>query len=391
MEEGVLLSQHPVGSVEEARERSAMGLSRQLEVERSNNAPHPKFGGSAGYPLSFRRDVLNSVDVLGLKTAAGVFGVSVRSIKRWEERIGPFRKTGNKQREVITADDQFLLVTCLTIFPRATADNAASFIYTNGGKAYSRQAIYKRLKELKFSRKRASLESYEAYTPVNRMKAEIFWTHPARYGIAGVPRFRLLDADETHFDLKSTASHYGYAPGPIRVRDTAHYKRGESTVNLIMAIEPGNADLPGHVPGSTQRPRKWFKITTGTVDEQVFAEFVEEVCSDIEESPASWETDKERIFLWDNLAAHKTPLVTSTLEDRDSDHTFFSICRPPYQPKWAPIEYIFCQISTELRRMVRKSWTKENLTDALYGIILSLGWDGSFDSTFRHCGYRRNY
>jgi transposase len=362
-----------------------------LKVSRSDNKPHPKLGGSAGYPLSFRKDVLKAVEDLGMKTAAAVFGVSIKSVRRWEQRIEPFRQTGNKQRVNLVREDQILLAICMSIYPRSTADDVASFIIANGGQAYSRQAIYKRLKELKYKRKKASLESHDAYTPVNREKALIFWTHPARAGVAGVPRFRLIDVDETHFDLKCTASKYGYAPGPVRVRDTAHFKRGESMVNLILAIEPGNADLPDHVHGSTARPRKWFKITTGTVDEQVFAEFVDEICSDIEESPASHQTDRERIFLWDNLAAHKTPLVQSTTENREGDHTFFSICRPPYQPKWAPIEYIFCQISTELRRRVRRTWTKENLTDALYDIIIPLGWDGSFDRTFRHCGYRRNY
>jgi transposase len=391
MEESEDEHQHPVGSVKEARWRAARGLSRELQQERSEIAPHPKSGGSAGYPMSFRVDVMNSVDVVGIKATSQVYGVSRRTIKRWAERIVPFRQTGNKQKLVLTADDQILLTLCYTIYPRSSADNAAAFIFANGGEAYPRQAIYRRLKEMKLKRKKGSVESYDAYTEVNRMKAEIFWTQPPRAGIAGVPRFRLIDIDETHFDLKSTASKYGYALGPVRVRDTAHFKRGDTAINVILAVEPGNANLPDHVLGSVYHPRKWFRITTKTVDDQVFADFVDEICKDIEENPVSHDTDKERIFMWDNLAAHKTPLVLSTMENRETDHVFHSICRPPYQPKFAPIEYIFCQLSTELRRRVKQRWTKENLRDEVHNIILALGWDGSIDRTFRHCGYKRNY
>jgi transposase len=383
--------QHPVGSVEEAKWRSRMGLSRLLEQERSRNAPHPKFGGSAGYPLSFRRDVLEMVDKMGVNAASVMSGVSVRTIRRWERRAVPYRMTGNKKREVLTEDDQYLLTFCLTIYPRASADDIACFILANGGEAYSRQAIYRRIKEVGFKRKKASIDSYGAYSPVNLMKAEIFWTHPPRAGVMGVPRYRFLDLDETHFSLKATSSLYGYAPGPVRVRDRGHYKRGDSTINVILAVEPGNGNLPDHVYGSIQKPRKWFRITTNTVDEQEFADFVNEICEDIEESPASYETDRERVFLWDNLAAHKTPLVKATLEQRESENTFYSILRPPYRPMWAPIEYIFCQISSELKRRVKQRWTKDILMEEVHNIILSLGWGGSTDRTFEHCGYKRNY
>jgi transposase len=384
--------QYPVGSAEEAKWRSAMGLSRELKMRRSSNAPHPKVGGSSGYPLSFRRDVLRMVDKIGTKGTAAKFGVSIRSIQRWVRRVEPYRATGNKQREVLTDLDQFLLTLCLNIYPRASADDIASFIVANGGDGHSRQTIYKRMKELGFNRKIASIEAFAAYTPENMLKAEIFWTHPPRAGVMGVPRYRLIDVDETHFNLKATSSRYGYALGPVRVRDRGHYQRGESSINVILAIEPGDGNLPDHVYGSIQNPRKWFRITTSTVDEQEFADFINEICEDIEESPASPDTDRERIFLWDNLSAHKTPLVRTTLEHRGQDRsTFYSIARPPYQPKWAPIEYIFCQIATELRKRVRQRWTKDNLMEAVHDIIMTLGWGGTFDRTFRHCGYYRNY
>ena len=367
--------------------RSASSLSRELQQSRTTIAHHPSKGGSTGYPVHQRLQILVYANIHSTKKACKVFDASRRSLARWRKRLIPFRSTGNKERSTLVGNDQYLLCLCLILFPRSRADQIAAFIYENGGEAYNRYEIYKRSKELNFSRKKASLEANEAYTPFNILRSEMFWSEPPRVGVNGVKRSKLLDVDETRFRLKEIEPKYGYALRPCRIRDTGHYKRGDQDVVLLMAIEPGNFDIPADQNGSTANPRSWWLLTDKNVDQHVFAKFIDSVCSNIEEYPL--DGDDERIFLWDNLSAHQTGIVSTTLEDRPTknEHKFISIPRPPYQPKWAPIEYIFCQVASALSRHVEKEWTNEIMKNELHDILMGLGKDGKFNRTFAHCGY----
>ena len=97
--------------------------------------------------------------------------------------------------------------------------------------------------------------------------------------------------------------------------------------------------------------------------------------------------DMERIIIWDNLRAHKTPFVTTIIEDRASDNNFSSVDRPPYYPKIAPIEYIFCELAAELGRWYTQEWTMVDLRRNIVDIVRNIGRDGRLHSTFIHCGY----
>jgi transposase len=369
-----------------AEERSKAGYTRELKQDRSDhiNRDPPK-KGSQGYSVWFRSRVLAYKEATSLKEAAAAYQVSEASVCRWGQRLIPYRKTGNKQRCALTRDDQILLAMGIYIYPSATADELACFIFSNGGEVYERNAIYKRLQELGISRKRASYEAQGAYTTRNLVKASLFWGQPPRLGIVGIPRYRFLDIDEAGFCLKSLKTNYGWAPKPVRVREIHHYSRHTEKLNLILAIEPGNPRIAPHERGSIQNPRKWWQITDRSVDQFVFADFINDICNDIERNPT--ESDDERVFLWDNLSAHLTPVVTNTLEHRPSRHNFYSIARPAYQPKWAPIEYVFCQISNDLTSKVLAGWDTDTLREELHNLLLHLGDDYVFNRTFAHCGY----
>ena len=72
-----------------------------------------------------------------------------------------------------------------------------------------------------------------------------------------------IDIDETGFYLKSCVKNYGRSHKTIRVKYPSHYSRAEPKVNLIMAVEPGNNNLPPHVLGSTHRTCRWVYIFPG--------------------------------------------------------------------------------------------------------------------------------
>ena len=146
-------------SSHEAIHRSRAGLSRESNP-RTNNISHPSLGGSQGYPLYLRRDILYWESRYGIDFVVDRFLVSKSSVYRWKNRIEPLQQTGNIEREILTGNDQLILSIGLFLYPRMSNDELATFISANGGAiGLSRQAISNRLKDLDVTRKRASLEA----------------------------------------------------------------------------------------------------------------------------------------------------------------------------------------------------------------------------------------
>ena len=212
-------------------------------------------------------------------------------------------------------------------------------------------------------------------------------TLPPPLGVHGVPIHRMVDIDETAFYLKKCSGNYGRGHTTCRVRFHAHYRRNKAKLNVILAVESGNANIPAHLDGSIERPRKWFRLTVDNVDQFIFGNFINEILSDIEQRPLPGNYDDHKIIIWDNLRAHKTPFVTHIIEDRISQNIFESVDRPPYAPKLAPIEYFFCELSAELTRRCQRNWTMRDLRRECIDIIRILGRGGKLHSTFVHCGY----
>jgi DDE superfamily endonuclease len=205
--------------------------------------------------------------------------------------------------------------------------------------------------------------------------------------VFGIERKRLIDFDESGYELKCTNRSYGHCHSSIRVRKPGHYTKN-TKLTVIMAVEPGDPALPAGIWGSVEHPRRWFTVkdTAGTSAVE-FADFCELVCSDIESQPLP--VDSGRVFIWDNLSSHTSPLVYETVGARLNEVCKFDIVRrPPYQPKFGPIEYVFCELGARLRQLSKPDWTVEILRQAIQNIAASLGMDGSFDRTFQHCGYR---
>jgi len=89
-------------------------------------APHPCIGGG-GYDAWFCKDQL-------AKAQAGeVVNVSESSLRRWRERLHPYRQTRNKAREQVVGVNMINLVSFLRAWPEATLDKMAVFLYNEGG------------------------------------------------------------------------------------------------------------------------------------------------------------------------------------------------------------------------------------------------------------------
>jgi hypothetical protein len=244
------------------------------------------------------------------------------------------------------------------------------------------------MQRLDVTRKKASTEAFQAHTQENLFKEFLFWSQPLPLGVVGTPRYKLIDVDEFAFALEKLNRPYAYSISCYRVRKLGHYTRN-TKLTVIFAIEPGDPRLPAWMDGSIEKPRRWIRVVrvSGT-NATLFADFCDHVCSQIEANPIPL-TDDHRVFIWDNLGAHKSPIVSQTVEARGGPLRF-SICnRIPYQPKYGPIEYKICDLITQLRLKENQNWTTDGLETAILQVAATLGKNGdcNFDRTFEHCGY----
>ena len=94
--------------------------------------------------------------------------------------------------------------------------------------------------------------------------------------------------------------------------------------------------------------------------------------------------------MWDNLALCKTAYVTNKIHGRPTHNHFFSVDRPPYRPTMAPIEFVFCELASELSRRIKEHWTIDTLRLNIIDICSKIGRYGKFENTFVHCNYPYN-
>jgi transposase len=375
-----------------AKTRSKMGLSRELQVTRDSNVPHPARGGTRGYPLWYRSLCVQMCQALNWNYAAVAAQPQIApcedTLRAWcETRLQPFEMTGGRQRTEIVGVDLLQMCIFLTAYPEAKADQIAMHIINNGGGIYDRPTISRRMTDLELSKKRGSTEAYQAFLPHNIVRLQRFFTMPPPVGVFGQLRQKYIDFDECGVSLDGTNPTIGHAHTSVRVRKPGFYTK-DTKLTVICGVEPGDPTLPPHVTGSITRPRRWIRVNDFAGTNQVeFASFVDYVLTDIETNPVPNGNDDSRLLLWDNLAAHLTALVYQTVQGRPTPNVFEIVARPPYQPKYGPIEYIFCELGDELRRRSRPHWTINTLRQEIIQILSSIGHDGKLNNTFAHCGY----
>ena len=365
--------------------RSRAGQSRELN--RESNDQDPSKGGSRGYPLYQRIDMMEMLQANGrdFRALANSVKMCEQTLRNWDTRLIPYEMNGGSQKTLLTGMDQLLMVLFLTAYPDATADEIAIFIINNGGEVYTRPAISRRMNELKYTQKRASIEAYQAFLPRNILRKTQFWSLPPPLGVHGLLRKCLFDWDECGIEITRCNRKRGVAHISLRVRKRGHYTK-DRKFTVILCMEPGDPALPAAQFGSIQRPRRWFwiKDEAGTT-EQVFRECVDQVCQHVETSNLA--VDSHRVHLWDNLSSHLAPSIYNTVYGRLTPTHFDIVPRPPYMPKYGPTEYVFAELGGILQKNARPSWTQDDLRNNISQALSTVGMNGSFDRTFQHCGY----
>jgi len=305
----------------------------------------------------------------------------LRSIRRWNKRLIPYQMTGNKACRGLSGHHRLLLALFKKIYPQASHSQCALFIacHSRDEAVYKDREISKALTDMNMTRKKASTTAYQAFTPENLELHHRFWQHPAPSGIKGTPRRRLVDIDECAIELKDANQNYGHAVKGARVRKVGNYGRGKKKITLIMAIEAGDPDLDPEEEGSTTNPRIWHRLSTdaGTSTEN-YVDFLKH------DLFAFFKQDEpQRVIMHDNLSSHKSDEVVDAIYN--SGHEV--ICRVPYRPHEAPIEWAFDMFACELRRRWNVIKDETDLVRECLSILESKAGMGGFDFLFEDCGY----
>lgn len=345
------------------KRRRSLGLPR-VEGEARNVRPHPSRGGSQGYDVPHRMHILQLHDN-GFRNILGeprLLVASESSIYRWNRRLIPSEKNGNKLRLKIHGFDLFLLLFYRTVWPKSNADEVRCFIFQHSRypTIYSREDICKAEQNAGLSRKIGSTTAYQAFLPENVQRRWMFWNYPPPIGVQGVHINTLIDIDEAAISLLSVVRGSGKAFVNVRVGDIGPYTKGDK-FTMIAAVGPPNFRhmFIAKIPGTTA---------------EMFIEFIRNLL--LQFPPGT----PRKTFLFDNLASHFSDEVAYLIYE--SGHRF--IPRAAYYPADGPIEYIFNQVELGLRRNLYNVRTDDDLvacTRRVFGAVEGI------EETFRHCGY----
>eukprot|EP00536_Pseudo-nitzschia_multiseries_P003337 jgi/Psemu1/7534/gm1.7534_g len=216
----------------------------------------------------------------------------------------------------------------------AQLDEIAMYLYNNGIKLYSNQLISQRLKELQITNKKLSTKAFKAYSPANMRREFLFGTDGCQFVWLASPESILL----------------------MRVQTVGNYEKGQK-LTVMIAVEPaGDPELPADVTGMIAQPRQW-------VDTNI---------------------DDWRVFLWDNLSSHYSPIVYETVMGRVGLTRFGILPCLAYQPKYGPIKYVICQLLNHMKVNVLEELDLNQMEQHILDLAAAIG---PFNATFANCGY----
>ena len=96
-------------------------------------------------------------------------------------------------------------------------------------------------------------------------------------------------------------------------------------------------------------------------DQYIFGNFIDSILRLIEDAPTTGDVDNGRCILWDSISLHKTAYITQKIYGCTTNNRFIYIDCPQHCPEMVPIEYIFCELASELARRVQEVWTMKDM------------------------------
>ena len=298
------------------------------------------------------------------------------TVYRWRNRqqvlghIRKFRHTGNKRANVLRGSTLISLALWRVLWPRGTHHEANIWLFHSNGQLrfYQPSQISRAEDRLGLSTKRASSTARQALLPINRQLRFNYWYCPAPYGIANVPRCRIIDIDEAALFVESSCRSRGKARLQRRVREVGPYGHSEK-LNILTAI-------CGEDPTPANPARRWVDTwRDGGTTITKFLFFIRRILEDI--GPGT--EDNWYCFTMDNLTSHRNILVLQMI------HAAGHVCvfRAPYYPVDSPIEHVFNTVQVALTLAMYRMNTPADVRREFLACMRSIN---SFARYFVHVG-----
>jgi hypothetical protein len=281
-----------------------------------------------------------------------------------------YRRTGNTRATVLRGSSLISLSVFRALWPRGTHHEANVWLHHAGGRVrfYQPSQISKAEDSIGLSGKRASSTARQAMFPINLQLRFNYWFLPSPFGIADVPRSRLIDLDEAAMFVESGNRSRGKAHISRRVREIGPYGHSEK-VNLLLAICGEN--------NTAGRPvRRWVETwSQGGTTTTKFLAFIQRILRDLGPGTnGNW-----CCFTMDNLNSHRNVLVQQAIHAAGHRCVF----RAPYYPVDSAIEHFF---NTVQLAMTLAMYRLHDVDDVMREFLKLLRHTATFHRYFEHVG-----
>jgi transposase len=247
-------------------------------------------------------------------------------------------------------------------YPTALADEITNMVATLFGRVFSRQVISDVIKDFNPYHTMSYVRTDSDAINADELYRLLWRTQPPLLGHVGLDRYDLIDIDECDLFVTTCNRNYGNVSLGERATEKQKYIKGIK-FTLVMGVSALGEVFLKIIPD-------------GNLDADGFLEY-------LSTNVFPFIAGRVRILMWDNLRAHRTAAVHAAV--LAAGHQYLD--RPPYTPKWGPIEYGFGVIENHLRKLQFQNVTDINFPQMLMGAIHMATDAQKFDKIFIHSGY----
>ena len=255
------------------------------------------------YEIGFRRATLVLYAYFkSMRKVGKMLNVSIASICRWNKCMD-FKKRVRKSPKTSDALKSFIFA-LLSEKPFLSCIDISKMISIEFGYKVSRQLIHLIIKKSNWTYKRIR-------TRGNSVKKQ-FLTNLFIANYKTIPvDAKIVSIDESGFDQRAHPI-YGYSPKGKQAILTHSYSPDRNRISLILGI--------------SNIGEKHFTLVTGSVNSQIFQDFVN-----------SLTFPRGTYFMMDNCSIHRTNAFRQVMENKG----YHILYTPPYSPEFNPIELVF--------------------------------------------------
>ena len=259
------------------------------------------------YSKHFRNAVMSYYHIhKSLRNTSAIFHVSKSSIHRWINGYVP------KMRKSMFCTCSSIIINKVQNTPFITLEQIKAYLLSKKLKI-SITTIHKILKLSNLSYKRVKTKYYYKSLETLYAKQKAFTDI-----VSKIPNDKILCIDESYFD-SNIKSNYAWS---IKGKPLSHYKEVITKKQSLITIISNCKVLK-------------YELYNGNINSARFLSFLSSVLSEY----------NDYHILMDNVRFHKTKEVTEYINNNNS-----VLYIPPYSPQFNPIEEVFSQLKSYLKK-----------------------------------------